>query len=108
MPLALLFHYRRVKMAIQKGSFQPLDPERKFKPSIILCPSGAIARQILREITRWFGDFFEIKIFHRKSKNATDELIDSSILEEIDELQDWVHEKAAAHADPEVGFCSWS
>lgn len=105
MPLALLFHYRRVKMQIEKGTFQPLDPFRKFKPSIILCPSGAIARQILREITRWFGDFFQIKIFHKTSKTAPDDLIDSSIIEETDELEDWIDEKAAAHADPEVGFC---
>jgi hypothetical protein len=106
MPLALLFHYRRVKMAIEKGSFLPLDPDRKFKPSIILCPSGAIARQIFREITRWSGDFFQIKIFHKTPKNATDELIDSSVLEETEEFQDWVDEKAAAHADPEVGSYS--
>ncbi|KIL95599.1 hypothetical protein FAVG1_00336 [Fusarium avenaceum] len=102
MPLALLFHYRRVKKQIEKGTFQPLDPARKFKPSIILCPSGAIARQILREITRWFGDFFQIKIFHKTSKSAPDDLVDPSIIEETDELEDWIDEKAAAHTDPET------
>ncbi|KAM0288357.1 hypothetical protein ACHAO9_007262 [Fusarium lateritium] len=103
MGLALLIHYLRVKNGIQEGTFEPLDPNRKFKPSIIFCPSNlTIAHQILYDLRRWFGDFFRIRLCHGFRLCCEDEFVKPFILNNQKELQEWITKKAEAHEDPET------
>ncbi|KAF5679460.1 hypothetical protein FHETE_877 [Fusarium heterosporum] len=104
--IALLIHYLRVKAAIRDGTFRPLDPSRKFRPSIIFCPSSAtISHQIVEEFSKWFRRFFRLKLCHGYRLTCEDDFIRPFILNNEDELQDWVDTKAKAHEDPEACLC---
>ncbi|CVL02086.1 uncharacterized protein FMAN_08206 [Fusarium mangiferae] len=64
--LALAIHYHRIKAEVEAGTFRPLDENRRFKPSIILCPAD-LAYQTFKDWSRWFPNFFKIRICHRTS-----------------------------------------
>ncbi|KAF4995405.1 hypothetical protein FGRMN_5189 [Fusarium graminum] len=101
--IALLINYLRVKASIRDGTFRPLDSSRKFRPSIIFCPSSAtISHQIVEEFSKWFGQFFRVKLCHGYRLKEGDDFIRPFILNNTDELQHWVNEKARAHEDPET------
>jgi SNF2 family DNA or RNA helicase len=99
--LALAMHYHRVKAEVEAGTFRPRDDKRRFKPSIILCPSN-LAYQTFREWSNWFPNFFKIKICYGKKAQAVDELAKRHTMKGKVGLQSWVDENAASHRNIEV------
>ncbi|KAG5795548.1 hypothetical protein H9Q69_005407 [Fusarium xylarioides] len=99
--LALAFHYYRVKAEVEAGTFRPRDENRRFKPSIILCPAD-LAYQTFREWSRWFPNFFKIRICHRTKFLTRDHFTRMHIMPHKNGLQDWVNENAASHEDIET------
>ncbi|KAG5763651.1 hypothetical protein H9Q72_008267 [Fusarium xylarioides] len=99
--LALALHYYRVKAEVEAGTFRPRDENRRFKPSIILCPAD-LAYQTFREWSRWFPNFFKIRICHRTKFLTRDHFTRMHIMPHKNGLQDWVNENAASHEDIET------
>ncbi|KAF4414693.1 Transcription regulatory SNF2 [Fusarium acutatum] len=99
--LALAIHYHRIKAEVEAGTFRPRDENRRFKPSIILCPAD-LAYQTFREWSRWFPNFFKIRICHRTRFLTRDYFTRIHIMPHKNGLQDWVHENAASHEDIET------
>ncbi|KAF4341622.1 transcription regulatory SNF2 [Fusarium beomiforme] len=96
--LGLAIHYHRIKAQVQAGTFNPRDEVRHFKPSIYAC-SPHIAYQTYREWKHWFGDFFNIQIYHGTKSTAPDPSIKEHI---IDDYQAWVDENAEEHENIET------
>ncbi|KAF5531381.1 transcription regulatory SNF2 [Fusarium napiforme] len=99
--LALALHYYRVKAEVEAGTFTPRDENRRFKPSIILCRAD-LAYQTFREWSRWFPNFFKIRICHRTKFLTRDHFTRIHIMPHRNGLQDWVNENAASHEDIET------
>ncbi|KAF5595345.1 transcription regulatory SNF2 [Fusarium pseudocircinatum] len=99
--LALALHYYRVKAEVQGGTFTPRDENRRFKPSIILCPAD-LAYQTFREWSRWIPNFFKIRICHRTKFLTRDHFTRMHIMPHKNGLQDWVNENTASHEDIET------
>ncbi|PNP61064.1 hypothetical protein FNYG_14152 [Fusarium nygamai] len=99
--LALALHYYRAKAEVEAGTFTPRDENRRFKPSIILCPAD-LAYQTFREWSRWFPNFFKIRICHRTKFLTRDHFTRIHIMPHKNGLQDWVNENAASHEDIET------
>ncbi|KAF5967426.1 transcription regulatory SNF2 [Fusarium coicis] len=99
--LALALHYYRVKAEVEAGTFTPRDESRRFKPSIILCPAD-LAYQTFREWSRWFPDFFKIRICHRTKFLTRDHFTRMHIMPHRNGLQNWVNENSASHEDIET------
>ncbi|KAG4263590.1 hypothetical protein FPRO03_09897 [Fusarium proliferatum] len=98
--LALAIHYHRIKAEVEAGTFRPRDENRRFKPSIILCPAD-LAYQTFKEWSRWFPNFFKIRICHRTRFLTRDYFTRMHIMPHKNGLQDWVNENAASHEDIE-------
>ncbi|RKK85837.1 hypothetical protein BFJ69_g1445 [Fusarium oxysporum] len=99
--LALAIHYYRVKAEVEAGTFRPRDGNRRFKPSIILCPPD-LAYQTFREWSHWFPSFFEIRICHRTKFLTGDFFTKLHIMDHKCGLQAWVDQNAASHEDIET------
>ncbi|RBA09768.1 hypothetical protein FPRO05_05704 [Fusarium proliferatum] len=99
--LALAIHYHRIKAEVEAGTFRPRDENRRFKPSIILCPAD-LAYQTFKEWSRWFPNFFKIRICHRTKFLTRDYFTRMHIMPHKNGLQDWVNENAASHEDIET------
>ncbi|KAF5229897.1 hypothetical protein FANTH_14047 [Fusarium anthophilum] len=99
--LALALHYYRVKAEVEAGTFRPRDENRRFKPSIILCPAD-LAYQTFNEWSRWFPNFFKIRICHRTTYLTRDHFTRMHIMPHKNGLQNWVNENAASHEDIET------
>ncbi|EXK40748.1 hypothetical protein FOXG_10701 [Fusarium oxysporum f. sp. lycopersici 4287] len=99
--LALAIHYYRLKAEVEVGTFRPRDGNRRFKPSIILCPPD-LAYQTFREWSHWFPSFFKIRICHSTKFLTGDFFTKLHIMDHKCGLQAWVDQNAASHEDIET------
>lgn len=101
--LALAIDCFRTERAIVDGTRDIAPGERHFKPSVIFCP-GVVVPQTFRELRKWFGPFFDIKVAYGNHSNRPDPALDGFILKNTKEVQAWVDQCERGQGHPMVRY----
>ncbi|KAM5363845.1 hypothetical protein ACJZ2D_011821 [Fusarium nematophilum] len=101
--MALAISCRLAEEAYASGCENVSLGERKYKPSVILCPPNVIY-QIFRELFKWFGDFLIIKVSYGTECSCTDAAMSKCILKENAKVQKWIDDCATDHENPKTAI----
>ncbi|RSM20314.1 hypothetical protein CDV31_000809 [Fusarium ambrosium] len=97
--LALAIDCFRTGQAIVEGTRNIAPGERNFKPSVIFCP-GVVVPQTFRELRKWFGPFFDIRVAYGNHMNRPDPAMNPFILNNAEEVKAWVDECERGQENP--------
>ncbi|RTE76983.1 hypothetical protein BHE90_008561 [Fusarium euwallaceae] len=97
--LALAIDCFRTAQAIVDGTRNIAPGERNFKPSVIFCP-GVVVPQTFRELRKWFGPFFDIRVAYGNHMNKPDPAMNPFILNNAEEVKAWVDECEREQENP--------
>ncbi|RSL56148.1 hypothetical protein CEP53_006861 [Fusarium sp. AF-6] len=97
--LALAIGCFKTGQSIVEGTRNVAPGERHFKPSVIFCP-GVVVPQTFRELRKWFGPFFKIKVAYGNHINRPDPVMSPFILKNAGEVKAWVDECEREQENP--------